>query len=130
MNNILQISGHFDKTYLIGTADLRGLIDKKYGDFNYGISIGKRLDDRIIDSICDGPTLEYYEYYNHINDELAFKALEVKAALQKNGVDSIIIKPTVSTSTIESGDASKNLTFDLSHKMVVFSGLFRIKAFH
>lgn len=118
MNNILQKSGLFDKTYLVGTADLRGLVDKKYRDFHYGISIGKRLDDKIIDSIYEGPTLEYYEYYNHINDELALKALEIKSALQKIEIDSIIIKPTVSTSTIESGDASKNLTFDLSHKMV------------
>ena len=56
--------------YIYGTADLNGLINKKFSKFQYGISIGKRLDDKIIDDIIDGPTIEYYNYYNQINSEL------------------------------------------------------------
>jgi len=48
--------------YIYGTGDLTGLIDKKFGEYRFGISIGKKLDNRIIDTIVNGPTLEYYEY--------------------------------------------------------------------
>jgi epoxyqueuosine reductase len=57
------------------------LLDKKWGDFRYGISIIKRLDDNIIDEIENGPTLEYYHYYNRINRELAEKARDIRMEL-------------------------------------------------
>ncbi|MBA7536102.1 Epoxyqueuosine reductase [subsurface metagenome] len=114
-NSILQNKLLPKETYIFGTADLNGLIDEKFGDYQYGISVGKRLDDKIIDSIANGPTIEYYEYYNQINKELAEKAKEIKNELRKINIDSIVIEPTVST---EFMDYLKTLTVDISHKMV------------
>lgn len=61
IQKILNNKTLLDDTFISGSADLNGMIDKKFGDFLYGVSIGKRLDDRIIDSISNGPTLEYYD---------------------------------------------------------------------
>jgi epoxyqueuosine reductase len=118
IQKILNNKTLLDDTFISGTADLNGIIDKKFGDFLYGVSIGKRLDDRIIDSISNGPTLEYYDYYNQINNELAEKSVEIKKELQKIGVDSIVIEPTVSTSSKEFKAYLNNLTADISHKMI------------
>jgi len=101
--------------YIYGTAVLSGLIDKKFGNFQFGLSIGKKLDDKIVDSIEFGPTLEYYEHYNQVNKELSDKAVEIKNELYKINIDSIVIDPTVSTEFI---DNTKTLTVDISHKMV------------
>ena len=45
--------------YVFGIADLTGLIDKKFGEHRFRISIGKRLDNNIIDAIEHGPSMEY-----------------------------------------------------------------------
>lgn len=115
INSILQNKLLPRDTYIFGTADLNGLIDEKFGDYLYGISIGKRLDDKIIDSIANGPTIEYFDYYNQINKELADKARKIKNELRKINIASIVIEPTVSTKFI---NGLKNLTVDISHKMV------------
>jgi hypothetical protein len=52
--------------YVYGFADLQGLLPNKYSDFLFGISIGKRLDDRIINDLIDGPTMEYFNHYNNV----------------------------------------------------------------
>ena len=104
--------------YIFGTADLTGLIDEKFGEYRFGISIGKRLNDPIIDTLVDGPTIEYYYYYNHINEELSKTARLIKYKLQKVGIDSVIIKPTISTSSAKFKKYLSTLTVDLSHKMV------------
>ncbi|MBT6006205.1 MAG: hypothetical protein HOG79_10830, partial [Prolixibacteraceae bacterium] len=85
--------------FIFGTADLNGLIDKKFGDFQFGISIGKKLDDKIIDDIKTGPTLEYYNYYHQINLELAQIAENIKVDLKKANIDSIVIAPTFHTNS-------------------------------
>jgi epoxyqueuosine reductase len=105
--------------FIFGFADLHGLIDKKFDGFQYGISIGKKLDDKIIDDIKDGPTIEYYNYYNQVNGELADLTGKIHADLQKAGIDSLIIRPTISHGQ-EGYDEEylKTLTVDISHKMV------------
>lgn len=113
INNLIPLD-----EYIFGTADLTGLIDKKFGANIFGISIGKRLDDRIIDTIIDGPTLEYYNYYNQINQELSQTALIIKNELQKINIDSIVIEPTISTSSKEFEKYLSTLTVEVSHKMV------------
>jgi len=104
--------------YIFGTADLTGLINKKFGEYRFGISIGKRLDDMIIDAIENGPTLEYYDYYNQINNELSETAKIVKKGLQKIDIDSFVIEPTISTNSKEFEQYLPTLTVDISHKMV------------
>lgn len=105
--------------YILGFADLRGLIDKKFGDFHYGISIGKKLDDRIIDGILDGPTIEYYNHYKKVNSELANLTGKIRAELRRAGVESEAIDPTVTAGTEAYNDEYlRTLTVDISHKMV------------
>ncbi len=105
--------------FIFGFSDLRGLIDKKFDGFYYGISIGKRLNDSIIDDIKDGPTIEYYNHYHQINDELAALTSKIQADLKRAGVESIAIAPTVSPGTEGyNDDYLRTLTVDISHKMV------------
>jgi epoxyqueuosine reductase len=104
--------------YVFGTADLTGLIDKKFSEYRFGISIGKRLDDNIIDAIDNGPTIEYYNHYNRINKELAKITEKIKKELQKIGIGSIAIAPTVSIDSKEFEKYLPTLTADISHKMV------------
>ncbi|NVO10870.1 MAG: epoxyqueuosine reductase [Bacteroidales bacterium] len=118
LKSLLQNKLLLDDTFLVGTADLSGLIDRKYGDYKYGISIGKILDDTIIDSIANGPTIEYYNYYQRVNNELAAKAEEIKKELHKINVYSIVLDPTVTTNSSEYKAYLNNLSVDISHKMV------------
>jgi epoxyqueuosine reductase len=105
--------------FIFGFADLHGLLDKKFEGYNYGISIGKRLDDSIINKIKDGPTLEYYNYYHHVNKQLADLTLSIQSALLKIGIDSIILEPTISEeSKINNEHYFSTLSVDISHKMV------------
>ncbi|MCX6335416.1 MAG: epoxyqueuosine reductase [Bacteroidia bacterium] len=115
------ISGHLvpRESFVFGFADLHGLLNDKFEGYEYGISIGKRLDDIIVDDIINGPTIEYYNHYKKINSELAEITGNIHADLQREGIDSLPVEPTIST-----GDDSYNeeylrtLTVDISHKMV------------
>ncbi|MBE0648550.1 MAG: hypothetical protein IH596_12290 [Bacteroidales bacterium] len=47
------------------------MIGEKFGNYTYGISIGKRLDPGIVAKVVNGPTLEYYTHYREMNNELS-----------------------------------------------------------
>ena len=59
------------ENHIYGFSDLTGLLQKKFVGFNFGISIGRKLDYGIVDKVIDGPTLEYYSHYRQINKELS-----------------------------------------------------------
>jgi epoxyqueuosine reductase len=101
--------------YIFGTADLTGLIDERFGKFRFGISIAKKLDDRIIDPVVNGPTREYLDYYDQINKEMADTASMIRNELQKVNIESIVFKPTISS---DSKEYLSTLSAELSHKMV------------
>ena len=103
--------------YIFGFADLTGLLNKKFTGFDYGISIGKRLDKLIVDKITDGPTMEYYHHYRNINQELARVAGLISAELNVQSIETINIPPTVSTEELDTTYFS-TLRTELSHKMV------------
>ncbi len=104
--------------YIYGTADLTGLTDSKFGQLHYGISIGKRLDDHIVDAIQDGPTIEYFHHYNQVNRELAGVAEEFREELRKLEIDAIVIPPTINLGSKDYEKYLSTLSYDLSHKMV------------
>ncbi len=104
--------------FIFGFADLNGLISMKFDEYRYGISIGKRLDDRNIDNIIEGPTIEYYNYYNQVNKELAELTRRIKSDLIESGVESMVIEPTVTHEEEKYKDYLKTLTVDISHKLV------------
>jgi len=120
INNVSSIVGKHlvpSENFIYGFADLTGLLDKKFDGYNSGISIGRILDNGIVDKIIDGPTREYYGHYRKINDELEQITIEISDDLNKNGIDSLNIEPTVSTSDLDS-KYSATLRTDISHKMV------------
>lgn len=104
--------------YIFGTADLNGLLANGSDEYQFGISIGKKLDDKIIDSICNGPTSEYQQHYNLINDQLIQVARNIKKELKNVKIDSIVVEPTISKNPEELNKYFKTLTADVSHKMV------------
>jgi epoxyqueuosine reductase QueG len=105
------------ENYIYGFADLTGLLNRKFEGFNYGISLGRKLDNSIVDNITDGPTMEYYFHYRKINEELTLLSKNISAELNQNNIETITISPTVSTEELDTVYFS-TLRTDLSHKMV------------
>jgi epoxyqueuosine reductase len=105
------------ENYIYGFADLTGLLDKKFEGFNWGISIGRKLDKSIVDPIINGPTNEYYSHYRLINIELELLTKAISCDLNANNIESLDIEPTVTTSDLDS-KYSIMLKTDISHKMV------------
>jgi len=52
------------ENFIYGFADLTGLLSMKFNGFNYGISIGRKLDDAIVDNISDGLQLPITDKMN------------------------------------------------------------------
>lgn len=105
------------ENHIYGFSDLTGLLQKKFIGFNYGISIGRKLDYEIVDRVIKGPTQEYYSHYRQINKDLTILIKKISADLNKNDIETLNIDPTVSTSELDS-IYFKTLRTDLSHKMV------------
>ena len=103
--------------FIYGFADLTNIIDRHFGDFQFGIAFGKRLNDRIVDGIKKGPTLAYYSHYRQINEELAFKSERISKDLKTVGIETVCIEPTVTTRMLDTIYAS-DLRTRLSHKMI------------
>jgi epoxyqueuosine reductase len=106
-----------EELYIWGFAELTGLLDPKFGGFTSGISIGRRLEDIYVDPIKEGPTKEYYRHYKEINVLLSILSSDITRDLNRNGIESISIEPSVSTGDLDS-KYSVLLKTDLSHKMV------------
>jgi len=113
------LESHFDpkEDFIYGFADLTNLLDDSFGDFKYGIPIGKRLDHKIVNGILSGPTLEYYQHYRRINEELVSLTRTISEDLKNCGIETICIEPTVTTHELDTVYA-ENLTYPVSHKMV------------
>jgi epoxyqueuosine reductase QueG len=117
INNILKEHLLPAENYIFGFADLTGLLQNKFIGFNYGISIGRKLDYKIVDKVNNGPTAEYYSHYRQINKDLSLLTKKISDDLNKNDIETLKIDPTVSTSELDSVYFN-TLRTDLSHKMV------------
>lgn len=73
------------ENHIYGFADLTGLVQNKFFGYNYGISIGRKLDNRIVYKIVHGPTPEYYSHYRQINEDLGLLTERISEELNKNG---------------------------------------------
>jgi epoxyqueuosine reductase len=105
------------KNHIYGFADLTGLVQNKFIGYNYGISIGRKLDPKIVNKVINGPTKEYYSHYRQINEDLILLTKRISGDLNENEIETINIDPTVSTSELDS-TYFNTLRTDLSHKMV------------
>jgi epoxyqueuosine reductase len=104
--------------YIYGFADLHCMLPRKYSDYPYGISIGRKLDDTIVDNIKAGPTFEYYNHYGTINKELKELTEKIHSELKEIGVESMALQPTISFKEKGYEKYLQKLTWDVSHKMV------------
>ncbi len=102
--------------YIFGFAELSGLLNSKYSKFNYGISVIKRLDDKIIDSIISGPNSDYLDLYHKTNKALSNIVTNISDALNQNKIQNKMIQPT--GPDMAQGDYLKTLRSDFSHKLV------------
>ncbi|NSW77187.1 MAG: epoxyqueuosine reductase [Candidatus Atribacteria bacterium] len=103
--------------YEIGFASLSGLLSGSWSEYSYGISLARKLDDRIIDEIKNGPTVAYYDLYNAVNDELNRKSDEIVSLCRRYGINALAVKATVDEQELD-GDYERTLRYPFSHKMV------------
>ena len=104
--------------YIYGFANLTGLLHKKFDGYSYGISIGRRLDDSIIDGIKEAPTIEYFHHYDEINKQLQAISEQIASDLNQAGIGALAIMPTIPISSTEFDEYLPTLRYELSQKMV------------
>ncbi len=107
--------------YIAGFADLRGLLDESFRGYGYGILVGKRLDDGVVDSILagenPGPTAGYETLYRETNAALSAVNRRIAGSLGSPGIAALAAEPTVPDASID-GQYLDSLRAKLSHKMV------------
>ena len=102
--------------YIVGFADMDGLIaDSTY---RYGVVIGVRLDDKIINPIADGPTMEYYNYYKATNRKLSELIHKIGDQIKGEGFECRIVEPSINEVESEDEDYKMTLRTPVSHKMI------------
>lgn len=104
--------------YIYGFAKIEGLLDEEFAEYPYAISIGKHLDDQIVDGIENGPTLEYFDHYSEVNKELNDLATNICNDLRQENINCISIVPTLNLSGEEFKLYSEKLRYKVSHKMI------------
>ena len=104
--------------FIYGLANLNGLLPDEYKSYPLGISIGKRLNDKIVNTVAAGPNMSYYNHYKEVNSELESISNSIVGDLADRGVKSIAIVPTLILSSDEFKPYLKDLKYKISHKMV------------
>lgn len=119
INKIIIESLDGPENYIIGFAYLEDCIDQDFSNYKYGISIGKRLDDTVINRVKTEPTMEYLNLYNEVNEVLAGLIDKIALELGKQNFSCISIPPIPEKmNPDEQLDFNKMLRYKLSHKMV------------
>jgi epoxyqueuosine reductase QueG len=105
------------REYILGYSYLEGLVPKEYKSLVYGITVGIRLDDKIINNIAGGPTKEYLKHYKNINSTLNKIAFDIKDLIKSHRRRAEVVKATLETS--DEGDYPdylKTLSVEFPHK--------------
>jgi epoxyqueuosine reductase QueG len=107
------------ENYIIGIADLRECADEVFGEYKYGISIGKRLDDDIIEQVKLEPSQDYLRLYDEVNQELSELIKKITCELVNNKFSCISIPPIPEDmDSKEQLEFNKSLRYKISHKMI------------
>jgi epoxyqueuosine reductase len=69
-----------------------------------------------MDSIVDGPNMDYFNHYHETNRKLAKLSERILKELKSRDISCILIPPTVNDEELDE-DYYKTLTCDFSHKM-------------
>ncbi|MCU0822258.1 MAG: epoxyqueuosine reductase [Spirochaetes bacterium] len=101
--------------FVIGFADMEQLLKDNY-PYRYAVVIGEKLDDKVIDGIINGPTIEYFTHYNKVNNDLNGVVLKISDFLKSKGIESLHVFPTIEDSEIDN-KLRKTLRYKYSHKM-------------
>jgi len=101
--------------YLVGFADMGTLLENVF-PFRYAIVVGVRLDDSIIDGIEIAPTMDYFNHYNKIDDNLNELVIKISKYLTDHDIENRYIPATVEDSELDDG-YFKTLRYKYSHKM-------------
>jgi epoxyqueuosine reductase QueG len=97
---------------------MKGLLQEKYDGYSFGISIGRKLDDKIVNGIKEAPTPDYFHHYEDINRQLQAVSENISFDLQEAGIGALALKPTISPNSGEFDPYQKTLRYEISHKMV------------
>ncbi|MGA7678495.1 MAG: 4Fe-4S double cluster binding domain-containing protein [Dehalococcoidia bacterium] len=117
IENLIQRKVPDDGGHIWGLADLTGLLHQRFNGYDYGIVVGKKLDDGIIDAVINGPNVDYYNLYVDTNRYLSGLVKELAEDLRALGIKSLAINPT--QSEVDSADDyAQTLRHTFSHKMV------------
>ncbi|RKY82993.1 epoxyqueuosine reductase [candidate division KSB1 bacterium] len=101
--------------FILGFSDLRDSVPEKYRSLFYGITVGLKLDDNVIDQIKEyGPTKEYVNLYYETNKNLKNIGLKIKDLINRKNSRAVIVGATVSGKDV---GYLKNLTCEFSHKV-------------
>lgn len=79
---------------VIGFADIHGICERPFPDLPIAISIGHHLNPAIISKIKNGPTEEYIQEYNRINQELSKLGDICVKYIKNEGFSAVAIEPT------------------------------------
>lgn len=104
-----------DKKYIFGWADLTKCIPSQFRETPFALSIGYAIDSRIINLLHGGPTVEYLNHYQQINQTLTQVVNVVTEILRQKGAVAIPVMPTISEEDLEK--MRHNLRYFFSHKM-------------
>lgn len=104
--------------YIYGFANIKGLLSDEFDKYSYGISIGKHLDDDVVDGIENGPTIEYFNHYKKVNSQLNDLAEGICNDLREKNIYCVSIVPTLNLSGDEFKPYSEKLRYKVSHKMI------------
>ena len=116
INSLIRNSVDNLKDYIVGFADLDGLNPDI--PFRFGIVIGRRLDDKIINSIDKGPTLQYFDYYHKINSDLSGLIHNIENQLTDLGYECKVVEPSNDGQEINDENYRLTLRTPVSHKMI------------
>ena len=118
MKDIIKIiDSILDKeTYEYGFADLEGLLHEEFSAFPFGISVARKLDNAIINSISAGPTEEYLDHYHSVNSEINRNISLLRDALASIRIKALPVMSTVSADEF-TPEYLRSLKYKHSHKM-------------
>lgn len=116
IHRIIQKHIQGDENYIVGFADLSGLILNT--ETPYGILIGRKLDDNIVSRVVDGPTHDYNNHNNTVNAELQTLIQNIADDIQREGYQCEVVEPTVKESEVKDPNYPNTLRTPVSHKMI------------